>query len=51
MKKQYLVTIEGEIDENEFPCEDTLEEVLENEQYFYQKAVNNCSFTVKELED
>lgn len=51
MKKRYLVTIEGEIDETEFPCDFTLEDVLANEQYFYQKAVNKCSFSVKELED
>lgn len=51
MKKRYLVTIEGEIDENKFPCDFTLKDVLENEQYFYQEAVNNCTFTVKEWED
>jgi hypothetical protein len=52
MKKQFIVTIEGDINEDEFTCKETVENALENEtQDNFEGAIYDCSFTVEELEE
>lgn len=52
MKKQFLVTIEGDIKEDKFTCEQTLLGIIEDETFNNEYgAIKDCAFTVEDVED
>ena len=52
MKKQFIVTIEGDINEKYISCKESVENALENEtQENYEGAIFDCSYTVEEIKE